>query len=101
MQNKTLFYTPPRTAQTNETGKSFNIDHKMIQNLGIPAVNFSKLTPSTVDHFVFVTGASSNHFEESIDAIAAIQHSMPNHTLYYYDLGLDTPQVDKVHIKLQ
>ncbi|KAK2140565.1 hypothetical protein LSH36_1311g00007 [Paralvinella palmiformis] len=44
-------------------------------------------------NFTFITGASSNHFEEGKDLIASIQQHFPGKIIYYYDLGLDTNQV--------
>ena len=37
---------------------------------------------------VFVTGASNNHFSESLDSIASVQNLMPGSPIIYYDIGL-------------
>ena len=49
-------------------------------------------------NFTFITGASSNHFEEGKDLIASIQQHFPRKIIYYYDLGLDTNQVAEVKL---
>jgi len=42
---------------------------------------------------VAVTAVSSNHFHESHDYIGSLQISMPNKTIYVYDLGLQEHEV--------
>ena len=83
------------------TGRTFNISPVHLQFAQkSPSGSFIHLDSHTVETFVFATGASANHFNESIDAIARIQLYMPNHTIMYYDLGLRPWQVDRVSISL-
>ena len=41
-------------------------------------------------------GASSNHYKESLAAVAAHHNMFLNSTLYYYDLGLNKEQAKAV-----
>jgi hypothetical protein len=45
----------------------------------------SQTADGKFDSFVFVTAASSNHRQESFDAIGNVQRYF-NNTMYYYDL---------------
>ena len=75
-------------------GKSFLVNSEYLKTTGIPQMEgFTTLSPETMDDFVFATGASSNHFSESIDAVENVQRLFPNYTILYYDLGLDINQV--------
>ncbi len=38
------------------------------------------------NELIFVIGASRNHFQESLDAIASVQYWFPNTTILYYDI---------------
>ena len=49
-----------------------------------------------LDNFTFITGSSSNHFEESKDLIASIQSVFPQKSIYYYDLGLNNEEIEQV-----
>ncbi|KAK2180301.1 hypothetical protein NP493_451g01034 [Ridgeia piscesae] len=61
-----------------------------------PSDSFHPLTPDKMADFVFVTAASSGHFNEMVDAIASIQTLMPRKRIYFYDIGLKAEQVAKV-----
>ena len=61
-----------------------------------PADSFHSLSPDTMDDFVFVTAASSNHFTEEIDAIASIQTLMPQKKIVFFDIGLKADQIAQV-----
>jgi Ethanolamine utilization protein EutJ (predicted chaperonin) len=57
---------------------------------------FVHLDSDSVHDFVFVTGASSNQFEESFGAVARVQKFFPNYSIVYYDLGLGKNQAKEV-----
>ncbi|CAH1785286.1 unnamed protein product [Owenia fusiformis] len=59
-----------------------------------PEEKFIDLSADMLKNFVFVTAASSNHFDESLDLIGSIQEFMPERVIYYYDIGLKTGQVE-------
>ena len=61
-----------------------------------PSDSFHPLTPDKMADFVFVTAASSGHFNEMVDAIASIQTLMPRKRIYFYDIGLKAEHVAKV-----
>ena len=61
-----------------------------------PSDSFHPLTPDKMADFVFVTAASSNHFDEAVDAIASIQTLMPRKQIYFFDIGLKVDQIAKV-----
>ena len=61
-----------------------------------PSDSFHPLTPDKMADFVFVTAASSNHFNEVVDAIASIQTLMPRKRIYFFDIGLKADQITKV-----
>ena len=62
-----------------------------------PRDSFHPLSSDKMGDFVFVTAASSNHFNEVIDSIAAIQTLMPKKKVIFFDLGLTPDQIAKVH----
>ncbi|KAK2166225.1 hypothetical protein LSH36_40g00027 [Paralvinella palmiformis] len=49
-----------------------------------------------LSNFTFITGSSSNHFEESKDLIASIQRFFPHKQIYYFDLGLKEKQIKQM-----
>ena len=61
----------------------------VVRSLLNTAVN---LTKGVLDDFVFVTGVSSSHMKESMDAVASIQKHHPQHRILYYDWGLTDQQ---------
>ena len=61
-----------------------------------PSGSYHTLTPDKMADFVFVTAASSNHFAESVDAIASIQTLMPEKKILYFDIGLKADQIAQV-----
>ena len=83
---------------TNHTmeGIPFHVGAQIIRRLEMTSSEFVTLTNESVLQFVFGTAASSNHFEESLDAIASVQTYFPTVPLYYYDLGLEPHQINQV-----
>ena len=78
-------------------GLPFNIDIKHWVNLhGLPLRNFVKPSLENAKDMVFVTGASSDYVEASMDAIASIQKHFPKKKILYYDWGLDLEQRKKI-----
>jgi hypothetical protein len=81
-------------------GKEFRVPATLVDALERLARGpFVELDPDSVRDFVFVTGTSSNHFAESLQAVARVQKFFPNHTILYYDLGLAPNQMQRVGIK--
>ena len=58
--------------------------------------NFINITEYDLTNFTFVTSSSSNHFNESLDMVAGVQHHFPDKKLIYYDLGLTSNQRKQV-----
>ncbi|KAK2159939.1 hypothetical protein LSH36_143g04045 [Paralvinella palmiformis] len=63
-------YKPPISANITTIGKRFNNEAHLMESIGIPITELVNLSSKTVTNFIFVTAASSNHFAESLDAIA-------------------------------
>ncbi|KAK2143137.1 hypothetical protein LSH36_874g01076 [Paralvinella palmiformis] len=74
-------------------GRKFAVDIHLAKQIKQMSKHFFVLNEQTMDKFVFVMAASSNHFEESMDGVASIQHHFPGKKLFYYDLGLHHQQV--------
>ena len=74
----------------------FNASDQMRRTFMPPSDSYHTLTPEKMADFVFVTAASSNHFAESVAAIAAIQTIMPEKKMLYFDIGLKTEEIAKV-----
>ncbi|KAI0216007.1 hypothetical protein LSAT2_031934 [Lamellibrachia satsuma] len=74
----------------------FNASDQMRRTFMPPSDSYHTLTPDKMADFVFVTAASSNHFAESVDAIAAIQTLMPEKKIYFFDIGLKANEIAKV-----
>ena len=89
-------YTPPPMANVSGSGECFRISESRLRRLGHPLTDFHVINPDNVDQFVFVTGISSNHYTESLDAIASVQRFMPKHEILIYDLGLTEEQLQEV-----
>jgi hypothetical protein len=94
--NAPRHYIPPPLAGIKRIGKPISVEDTMMTSMSMPASNFSILDNDTIRDFVFVTGASSNHFQETKDAIAGVQTHMPGYKLLYYDLGLTPVQIKEV-----
>lgn len=78
-------------------GKPFKIPQTdFMKTYLAPPSSFIELTNDSVRNFVFVTGASSNHFNESIDALIRAQRYFPKKKIFYYDLGLNESERLKV-----
>ena len=73
----------------------FNVSLKLRRSL-VPKNRFIDLETHVMKEFVFITAASSNHFKESVDAVASIQTLMPEKRIIYYDLGLEEKQITEV-----
>jgi hypothetical protein len=54
------------------------------------------LSQTMLDDFVFVTAASNDYFDTSLDMVSRIQRHFPNKTIIYYDLGLTTSHIFQV-----
>ncbi|KAI0231965.1 hypothetical protein LSAT2_017698 [Lamellibrachia satsuma] len=74
----------------------FNVSDQMRRTFMPPSGSYHTLTPDKMADFVFVTAASSNHFAESVDAIASIQTIMREPKIMYFDIGLKAEQIVKV-----
>ncbi|KAI0216005.1 hypothetical protein LSAT2_031932 [Lamellibrachia satsuma] len=74
----------------------FNASDQVRRNFMPPSGSYHTLAPDKMADFVFVTAASSNHFAESVDAIAAIQTLMPQKKIMYFDIGLKAEQIAQV-----
>ena len=73
----------------------FNVSIQMRRSL-LPNNGLIDLETHVIDDFVFVMAASSNHFNESVDAVASIQTLMPEKPIIYFDLGLEKNHVKEV-----
>ena len=80
-------------------GKSsnFSVSDDMVHSMELPPNQFVSLNEKNVKQFVFVTGVSESHFNESKDAIASVQAHFPGRKLYYYDIGLNEEQKKQVY----
>ena len=95
---------PPRDMTSEEklslqysTGSiPFNATDEERSTFMPPRDSFHSLSPDKMDDFVFVTAASSNHFEEEMDAIASIQTLMPKKKIIFFDIGLKADEITKV-----
>ena len=76
--------------------RQFNVSPIMLTSMGLPPTKFADLSTETLQQFVVVTGASSNHFRESVDAVASVQTNLPTRKIIYYDLGLTQAQIAQV-----
>ena len=74
----------------------FNASDQVRRTFMPPSGSYHTLAPDKMADFVFVTAASSNHFAESVDAIAAIQALIPEKKIMYFDIGLKAEQIAKV-----
>ena len=78
-------------------GKSFDKAQEWFSHLkSQPKFAPTELGTDFMQDLVFVTYSSSNHFGESFDTIATTQFMFPNHSIYFYDLGLNKNQIVKV-----
>lgn len=73
-------------------GQEFPLDEEEMHRHGLPFKVFVNPTLENVKQFVFVTASSENHFEESVDAMAAVQHHFKDKKVLYYDWGLTKHQ---------
>ena len=94
MDGKLLQYTNP--LNYSQSGLAFHVDQSAFAHLGIPPSEFVEPDVLSFKKFVFVTSASSNHFNESMDMIASIQTHFPDKDVYFYDLGLTSYQIQEV-----
>eukprot|EP01068_Selenidium_serpulae_P001065 Selendium_serpulae@DN11889_c0_g1_i1.p1 len=69
-----LQYTPPPAANVTDVGAPFDVDPELLKTMGLPFNNFVDINEESVKDFVIVMGVSSNHYRESIDAVASAQH---------------------------
>ena len=64
------------------------VPEESLEYLGWHNIKFINITNQTFDDFIMVTGATWDHFEESLDLIGSVHAHFPNHKMIYYDLGL-------------
>ena len=76
--------------------KRLLINKDLWEYIDLDQINPVTLNPEVMESFVFVTASSSNHFEESQDAVASVQHHFPKYKIIYYDLGLTRGQIKEV-----
>ena len=76
--------------------RQFNVIPTLLTSMGLPPTKYADLSTETLQQFVVVTGASRNHFRESVDAIASVQTNLPTRKIIYYDLGLAEAQIAQV-----
>ncbi|ELT99056.1 hypothetical protein CAPTEDRAFT_197713 [Capitella teleta] len=90
-----FFRYPYKDIRTNVTkyGKVLPVARELLRKYQIPIKYLETLDADNVLDFVFVTGSSSNHFRESLDAIATIQEQFPKHRIMFYDWGLSSEQI--------
>ncbi len=91
-------YIPQGNATTNQP-RHINVNKSLLGNLGIPQTRFSNISTESMRHFVFATGSSKTHFEESKDSVASIQKQSPGKDILYFDLGLEEDQRQEVSVK--
>ena len=70
-------------------GKPYNLSSSLLTNLGIPVRDFVPIRRESLDDFVFATAANEIFFHVAMDAIGNIQKLLPDHTIYFYDIGLN------------
>ncbi|KAI0216004.1 hypothetical protein LSAT2_031931 [Lamellibrachia satsuma] len=93
---KTTFDSEKLPLQYATNSIPFNASDQMRRTFMPPSGSYHTLTPDKMADFVFVTAASSNHFAESVDAIASIQTLMPEKKILYFDIGLKADQIAQV-----
>ncbi|KAI0239205.1 hypothetical protein LSAT2_010058 [Lamellibrachia satsuma] len=93
---KTTFDSEKLPLQYANNSIPFNASDQMRRTFMPPSGSYHTLTPDKMADFVFVTAASSNHFAESVDAIASIQTLMPEKKILYFDIGLKADQIAQV-----
>lgn len=74
----------------------FQIPAALVEDTLCLQKHFVELNTETLESFVFVSAASSNHFNEIKDAIASVQKQFPEKLIYIHDLGLKDEQVKEV-----
>ena len=76
---------------------SFNPDAEMVHKLErLEAKCIEKVSHEVVADLVYVTAASDDHFNESIDAIASLQNILQDTRIIYFDLGLSLSSINQV-----
>jgi hypothetical protein len=89
-------YTPPPITDIAYPGHKLKIVVEYARDVAELTNHYVELEQKVLENFVFVTAASSNHFEESRDAVASMQTQFPGKLILYYDLGLEPKQVTEV-----
>ena len=74
-----------------------NVSLTYLSSLCLPPESFiDDVNDVPLGELVIVTAASSNHYKESLAAIASVQEYFPNNRIMYYDLGLTKDQIQQV-----
>ena len=82
---------------TNKTGKPIRIPRDFYQEkLRGHTPEYLKLTENNARNHVFATAATASYFSPAKIAIASIQKNFPNHTIYFFDLGLTRGDLQQV-----
>ncbi|ELU00629.1 hypothetical protein CAPTEDRAFT_206596 [Capitella teleta] len=84
---------------TTKYGKVLPVARELLRKYQIPIKYLESLDANSVLDFVFVTGSSSNHFRESLDAIATVQEQFPKHRIMFYDWGLSSKQTAQISMQ--
>ncbi|KAI0243290.1 hypothetical protein LSAT2_016540 [Lamellibrachia satsuma] len=99
LKTERLQFKPPfvySSPASPAAGKPFNVSIETVQSLHLLPDSFTTLTAANAGQVVIVTGASSDHFLESMAMIASVQKYKPDSRIIYYDLGLKSKQAKKV-----
>lgn len=88
----------PQGNSTTSPSKDITVNKSLLQNLGVPEKRFCNISIEVMRQFVYVTGASMNHFNESKDLVASIQEHSPDKEILYFDLGLEEDQRHQVRV---
>ena len=89
------YNTPPGGNVSFSGGKLFKITKEEVKLIQRHSQKWVNIDESTLKRVVFVTASSSNHFVESLDAVASVQKYYPQYKIYYYDLGLTEGQAGR------
>ena len=104
------FYPKQFVNHDNQVGPAINVSDILLETLGIPrrcqghdiqnkflAIDELKdLRTTWKQEVVFVTGASSDHYTESIDLVGSVQKYFPGQKIIFFDLGLEAKEVDAI-----
>ena len=81
--------------QYSQSSVPFNISHAVLDDLGLPPIQFAT-QDDFMEDFVFVIAFSSKHFQKGLIAISRVQEFFPHHKILVYDIGLNETEVSFV-----